>query len=421
MSPVRGSPFFHSLVFLTNEAMNQSYNFVGQHLFGQILSLSAKYSLAQVIQRHQSDRCYKQLKTWDHYVAMMYAVMAGCTSLREIVLGLESFEGKLNHLNIDCAPARSTLSDGNKKRDATVFKGIYHHLYDRYKPFLSDSTLPKHILENLFLMDSSVFQLFKEILKTSGRPATDGRKKGGIKKNTVIHGASLMPVLIQFSAAAMNDQQFYQHLQLSRGSYIVFDKGYNNYMQFARFSEHGVFFVTRQKENATYVSTQEFEPKPGTPDQVLKDEAIAVTYKDETGKSQTLSLRRVAWWVENENKVYEFITNNFELEAQTIAQLYRYRWKIELFFKKLKQNFPLEYFVGDNQNAIEIQIWCALIALLLITVIHHQHKSKLAFSVMVSILRQHLFNYIAIKSLLDLANKTRSRTQQLLADLFGSA
>lgn len=398
--------------------MNKSNNFVGQHLFCQILSLSDKASLRQIIENHKSNHYYKRLKTWEHYVAMMYGVLAGCTSLREIVLGLESFEGKLNHLHMSCVPARSTLSDGNKKRDATVFKSIYHQLYDRYKPFLSDSTLPKFILENLFLMDSSVFQLFKAILKTSGRPTTDGRKKGGIKKNTVLHGASLMPVLVQFNAAAMNDQQFYQHLQLSKGSYIVFDKGYNNYRQFARFTRQDVFFVTRQKENATYISQEEFDPKPNTPDEMLKDERIEVTYKDENGNIQILSLRRIAWWVEKENKAYEFITNNFELEAQIIAQLYRYRWKIELFFKKLKQNFPLEYFVGDNQNAIEIQIWCALIALLLITVIHHQYKSRLAFSVMVAICRQHLFNYISIKSLMGLANKGRTRKKKPDLGLF---
>lgn len=397
--------------------MNQSSNFVGQHLFCQVLSMVDKSSLRPIIDEHKANRYYKELKTWEHFVAMMYGMMAGCTSLREIVMGLESFEGKLNHLNMGCIPARSTLSDGNKRRSSAVFKGIYHQLYERYQPCLSDSTLPKSILKNLFLMDSTVFQLFKAILKTSGRPSSDGRKKGGIKKNTVLHGSSLMPVLVQFSAAAMNDQQFYQHLQLSAGSYIVFDKGYNNYPQFARFTEQGVFFVTRQKENAIYTSKEEFDPPLNTPDEMLKDERIELTYTDK-GQETALPLRRVAWWVEKEQKVYEFITNNFELPAQTIAQLYQYRWKIELFFKKLKQNFPLEYFVGDNQNAIEIQVWCALIALLLLSVIHQQNKSKMAFSVMVSICRQHLFNYITVASLMALANKPRKRKQRTPNSLF---
>ncbi|MBA2561803.1 MAG: transposase, partial [Chitinophagaceae bacterium] len=157
-----------------------------------------------------------------------------------------------------------------------------------------------------------------------------------------------------------------------------------------------------------------------TPDAVLKEETIEQNFKDAHGKIQSIQLRRIAWWDAKENRTYEFITNNFELEAQVIADIYRYRWRIELFFKKLKQNFPLHYFLGDNQNAIEIQIWCALIALLLLSHIHFQNKSKMAFSNMVSILRMHLPSYISVKGLLALHNKKRLRCKKTKAqpDLF---
>ncbi len=150
-----------------------------------------------------------------------------------------------------------------------------------------------------------------------------------------------------------------------------------------------------------------------TPDAVLKEEVIEQNYKDADGKIQVIRLRRIAWWDAKGNRVYEFITNNFELEAQVVADIYRHRWRIELFFKKLKQNFPLHYFLGDNQNAIEIQIWCALIALLLLSHIHFQNKSKMAFSNMVSILRMHLPSYISIKDLLALHNKKRLRGKKI--------
>jgi transposase len=152
----------------------------------------------------------------------------------------------------------------------------------------------------------------------------------------------------------------------------------------------------------------------------LKEETIEQNFKDAHGKIQSIQLRRIAWWDAKENRVYEFITNNFELEAQVIADIYRYRWRIELFFKKLKQNFPLHYFLGDNQNAIEIQIWCALIALLLLSHIHFQNKSKMAFSNMVSILRMHLPSYISVRKLLALHNKKRLRCKKTEAqpDLF---
>ena len=392
--------------------MNKSSTFVGQHIFSQILSLSSKNSLAPVFTATKSDKWYKSIKGWDHYVTMMFATLSGCTSLNEIIMGLEAFEGKLNHINLLKVPARSTLADANMNRSSAVFSQIYSHLSERYRLNLSDSTLPQGVLSKLFIIDSTVFGLFKAILKTTGRLSANGKKKGGIKKNTMIKASSHTPVLIRFSAAADHDQQFLKYVELPVGSYLTMDKGYNNYKQFARFTANGIFFITRQKDNAVYTSIGEKALGPGTPQAVLKDEAIEQVYKDEQNKEQTLKLRRVAWWDAQNNRVYEFITNNFELDAITIAEIYRYRWQIELFFKKLKQNFQLQYFVGDNQNAIEIQIWCALIAVLLLTVIHQCNKSKMAFSNVATLLRIHLAGYIGIKDLLALHNRKKKRVKK---------
>lgn len=389
--------------------MNQSSTFVGQHIFSQLLSLCSRDSLAGVFNSTKANYYYKSIKAWDHFVAMMFCTLGGCTSLREICMGLESFEGKLNHLGIEKAPARSTLSDANKNRSSGVFKAIYEYLSKIHKLDLSDSRLPKAVLQKLFIVDSTVFSLFKAILKTSGRNPTDGRRKGGIKKNTMLDAVTLMPVLVQFNAAADNDQQFLKFVTLPPQSYVTFDKGYNNYVQFAAFTTQNIYFITRQKENAVYTSIEEKQPEGTTPDEVLKDEIIEQPYTDENHLPQTLRLRRIAWWDATQNKCYEFITNNFDLEAKTIAEIYRYRWQIELFFKKLKQNFPLQYFVGDNQNAIEIQIWCALIALLLLQVVHLQNQSKIAFSNLVAVVRIQLFNYISLKKLLELYNRKRCR------------
>lgn len=209
-----------------------------------------------------------------------------------------------------------------------------------------------------------------------------------------------MPSFIQFDAAADSDQRIYKNLSLAAGSYLVFDKGYNNYKQYAAFSNNGIYFITRQKDNAVFSDVIECLHDDSSSDNTLKETVILLSYKNENQQEQVLRLRRIAWWDQTTQRSFEFITNNFELDAVIIALLYKYRWKIELFFKKLKQNFPLKYFVGDNQNAIEIQIWCALIALLLLSTIHHQHKSTMAFSVFVTVLRLHLFNYISIAALL---------------------
>lgn len=400
--------------------MNKTTNFVGQHIMSQILGLSSKESLSPVFKSTQGNKWYKSIKIWDHYVTMMFAALSGCSSLREIVMGLEAFGGKLNHLNLEKVPPRSTLADANQNRSSSVFASIYKNLSSRYSLNLSDSTLPSAVLSRLFIIDSTVFSLFKAILKTSGRTPADGKKKGGIKKNTMMEATSHMPVLIRFNAAADNDQQFLKYIELPSGSYLTFDKGYNCYGQFARFTNKGVFFITRQKDNAVYTSVAEKILTKAMPDQLLKEEIIEQTYKDEKGREQTLQLRRIAWWDAVGGKAYEFITNNFELDAATIAAIYRYRWQIELFFKKLKQNFQLQYFVGDNQNAIEIQIWCALISVLLLTVIHQRNKSGIAFSNVATLLRIHLAGYISIKELLAFHNRKRVRSKKAAStkDLF---
>lgn len=399
--------------------MNQSTNYFGQHIFSQITSLCNKKILQPTIDASKANRYYKRLHFYDHFVSMLYCVLSGCSSLREIVSGLGIAQGKLNHLGISYVPPRSTLSDGNKQRPSTFFKAIYEFLYKKYKLSLSDSSLPKGILQKLFLLDATVFGLFKAILKTSGRHSANGKKKGGIKKNTVIEATSLMPSFIQFDAAADSDQRIYKQLSLPAGSYIVFDKGYNNYRQFAAFTNAGIYFITRQKDNAVFTTIIECLHDESSSDNILKETIIEQTYKDEQGNECLLRLRRIAWWDDEKQRSFEFITNNFELDAATIALLYKYRWKIELFFKKLKQNFPLQYFVGDNKNAIEIQIWCALIALLLLSVIHHHHQSKMAFSVFVTVIRLHLFNYINIAYLLKTYQQQKNTTSQL--NLFSSA
>lgn len=387
----------------------------------QILSLSSKEGLSPVFKSTGANKWYKGIMAWDHYVTMMFAALSGCTSLREIITGLDAFGGKLNHLGIEKAPPRSTLADANKGRPSDVFAKIYQSLASRYHLNLSDSTLPKAVLSKLFIIDSTVFSLFKAILKTSGRTPPDGKRKGGIKKNTMISAGSHLPVLIRFNAAADNDQQFLRHVELPPGSFLTFDKGYNCYAQFARLTQKGIFFITRQKDNAVYTPVAETLLTKDMPDELMKEEVIQQVYKDEKGSQQVLELRRIAWWDATGGKAYEFITNNFELDAAVIAAIYRHRWQIELFFKKLKQNFQLEYFVGDNQNAIEIQIWCALIAVLLLTVIHERNQSNLAFSNVTVLLRIHLAGCISIKDLLELHKKKRERKkkERKMTGLFG--
>ena len=162
--------------------MNKSTNYFGQHLFSQTVSLCNRSILQPIIDETGANFAYKKLFAYEHFIAMQYTVLAGCTSIREVIAGLGLAQGKLNHLNINYVPPRSTLSDGNKNRDSDFFKQVYEYLYKKYKPSISDSTIPKAILQNLFLMDSNVFGLFKAILKTTGRYFSKWKNKRRYKE-----------------------------------------------------------------------------------------------------------------------------------------------------------------------------------------------------------------------------------------------
>ncbi len=391
--------------------MNKSTDYLGQPVLSQLLSLISKPSIEQTIRTHKANYRYKKLFLWDHLVSMLYGVFTHCTSLREIQHGLEVCQGKLNHLNIERVPPRSTLSDGNKNRPSKVFGTIYQKLYDTYKHSISDRTLTPFVAKRLYILDSTTISLFKAILKPAGRRRSDGKSKGGMKVNTLLQADTCMPSFINYMAAALNDQQFYKYIkELPSHSIIAFDKAYINYVQFAAFAERDIFYVTRQKNQAVYKAIEEFD-LPDNAQHILKDERIEVSYKDKK-EQKTLQMRRVAVFSEKYKEAFVYITNNFELTAVEIAAIYQNRWQIEVFFKKLKQNFPLAYFYGDNANAIEIQIWCALIALLLLQVKYKEQRSNLAFSILAAIVRLHVMNYVSLTALIEKYKAKRTRNKK---------
>jgi transposase len=321
---------------------------------------------------------------------MIFTVISGCSSLREVSSIMLACEGKINHLGLKDFPKRSTLSDANKKRSSAVFADIYHLLYKRYHRFLSDSRPSEPAIKDLKIIDSSTITLFSDILKGVGRNPLNGKKKGGIKLHAMINAMEDVPCLIKFSNAATHDHTFLKDLELKKGSYVVFDKGYVDYEQYQQWTLEDIYFVTRQKDNARYTSIEEFDIPETTSDAVLKDEKIELMDK----KGNLFSLRRIAFWYDKHQKLYEFITNNYDLDADKITEIYKNRWQIETMFKRLKQNFPLKYFLGDNQNAIEIQIWVSLIIQLIMLVIQRKAQRSWAYSNMMSVIRYHLLTYI---------------------------
>jgi hypothetical protein len=305
-------------------------------------------------------------------------------------------EGKLTHLGLDKAPARSTLSDANTKRSYRVFESIYFELLRQYHSFISDSRLKGLSIRNLKIIDSTTIRLFSDILRGVGRNPLEGsRKKGGIKVHTLMDAFSGVAEFIRITAAREHDRKFLYHLKLAANSWIVFDKGYNLFRQFARWAKEKIWFVTRMRDNAVFHVTKVISDRSRKKNAkgVLKEQYITIAYKDEQQQEQRLKLRRITFMAED-GKIYVFMTNNFTLPASQIALIYKNRWMIELLFKQIKQNFPLRYFWGASENAIKIQVYCVLIAQLLMVVIRKKAATKKSFANMITVIRLHLMSYV---------------------------
>ena len=385
--------------------MGKSTNFSGQPIFNQLLMFIDKSEIRKIAKKHDSERYVKKFTTYNHLVVMLFVALEGYSSIREVVLGLLANAHKLSHLGLNYLVKRSTLSEANKRRDSKVFEDIYMTVYKKHSSSLTDSQLKYKELKRLYIMDSSTISLFKDILKGVGRNPQNGKKKGGIKAHTIIKADENVPCLIRYSEAARHDHMFLQDaLNLPSGSIITFDKGYVDYAQYETFTEKSIWYVTRLKDNALYKARKEFDITDEADSGVLKNEEIVLLYG--TNKSQEHKARRIAYWDKENERLFEFLTNNMELSAEKIAYIYKKRWQIELLFKQLKQNFPLKYFLGDNENAIEIQIWAAMLANLLITLVKSKLKRNWAFSNMVSIIRQQLMNYINIYAFLENPEKS---------------
>lgn len=380
--------------------MGKSSNFSGQPIFNQLIKFIDKGEVREIARRHNAERYVKKFTTYNHLIVMLFVAFEGYHSIRETLVGLLANAHRLAHLGLNYVVRRSTLSEANKRRVSDVFADIYMSVYQRHGDSLTDSRLKDADMKRLYIMDSTTISLFKDILKGVGRNPKTGKKKGGIKAHTIIRASDHVPYLVRYSAAVRHDHTFLDEVfNLPGGSIITFDKGYVDYGKYEVLTESGIWYVTRLKDNAVYQARKEFNIPDQADSGVLKDEEIILRYGK--NKQQEHRSRRIAYWDSKSERLFEFITNNFEMAAEKIALIYKRRWQIELLFKQLKQNFPLKYFLGDNENAIEIQIWSAMLANLLLTLIKSQVKRKWAFSNLVSLVRQQLMNYISLYRFLE--------------------
>jgi len=389
--------------------MSKSTHFFGTSVFGQLISLIDSQIIKKAVRDNNSDRYVKKFKTKDHLISMLFSSFAKCTSLREVSGAMLGLSGKTKHFQLNHIPKRSTLADANKRRDAKVYGEIYNQLLKKYSYVFSDSRVKDAINKQIEIFDSTTISLFKDILKCVGRNPKNGKKKGGIKVHTVINVDETVPKMIWFTSAAKHDHFLLEKLKMDSNTIYVFDKGYNDYKAFEKFSNNKTGFVTRIKDNAVFEKIEAKEIEDNIHSGVLSDEIIEFTISENNSNGK-LKLRKVRFYDRVLKRKFEFLTNLFDMRADLIAAIYKLRWQIELLFKQLKQNFPLKYFLGDNENAIKIQIYCALIANLLMTVVQKKLKRNWAFSNLVSFCKIHLFNYIHLFGFLENPNKDWQKT-----------
>lgn len=388
-----------------------SKNLVGQPIFKQVIDLLPKNKFDALVLEKGSDKYYKTFTSWDQLVTLLFGILSRCDSMGEVCSAMVGLQGKLNQLGMDSSFAKSTAGDGLRNRDNELFKDFYFQLIAHFKSILSVSRIDKVSFEKLFIFDSTTIRLFSDIMKGVGRnPKDDGRKKGGLKVHMMIDAHADCATYARISEAKAHDKTFLPYLSLAAHSMIVFDKAYNHYLQFAKWTEDTVYFVCRMKRNAVYevvnsVFEQTLEPKEAG---VLKEDHIHLKYQEDKVE-KNLCLRKINYRDEK-GRDYEFICNNFEITNKEIAFLYKKRWNIELLFKKLKQNFQLHYFYSETENGIKTQVWCTLIAHLLLKVLSVKANTKKAFSTICAIVRIHLISMIEVFWLIE--NTRRTYTQK---------
>jgi hypothetical protein len=323
---------------------------VGQPIFKQVMKILPKEKFDLIVRQHGSDRYYKSFFSWDQLIVMLFGIFSRCDSMGEVCDGMRALGGKLNYLGMDIAPSKSTAGDALRERNNEIFKLYYFTLIEYFAPLLSVSRKEKISFEKFYAFDSTTITLFSQVMKGVGRnPKGDGKKKGGLKVHMLTDVHSDTAVFAKISEAKMHDKKFLQHLNPSKGSMLVFDKAYNYYRQFAEWTQEDVYFVCRLKDNAKAEVQEVLFEKPLGKGEcgVWKIEHIHLKYKVEK-QEKTLCLKLV-YYRDEQGRKFKFITNNWEITAEEVALIYKYRWTIETTFYA-----PYIVMQSDTKDCLDI-------------------------------------------------------------------
>ena len=364
----------------------------------QILDLVPNWIFESCTKTHKTDKGVSKYKTYDQFVALTFGQLNKCQSLNDISAGIGISETLISDLNLKQSPARSTMSDGNKKRDWHVFESLYYRLLSHYKTVLKkhhNAHIIKEIKDkSIKLIDSTIISLCLSMFDW----AEFRTAKGGVKIHAAWDDTLMIPEVVNITEAKVHDRYGLNQMVFKKDTIIVEDRAYFDFDLMTSRIVAGNIFVTRIKSNIKYKTIKEFDLPDDADQHILKDEIIQLTSNQaiEAGISE-YNLRLVHVYKEDENKVIIIITNQLDWEYNTIAELYKKRWDIELFFKAIKQNLQIKTFWGTSENAVKSQIFVALICYLLLELIKRTIvKKSVAFSNLSEKIRFCLYHYLSL-------------------------
>ena len=351
-------------------------------IFSQLLQLFSRADFELAVKQHKAERHARGFTCWGQFIAMLFCQLGRAHSLNEITQGLAASEGKLKHLGVPTAPKRSTLAYANQHRPWELYQTVFGQLLVRCQQLAAEGKRKFRFKNKLLSLDATVIDLCLELYDW----AQFCRTKGAIKLHLLLDHDGYLPSFACVTEGKVHEIRMARQMRFDPGTIVVFDRGYTDYEWFAKLHEQGVFWVTRLKNNADYVVV---EKRKLSHHLMRRDEIIGLTALAKA--DQELFLRRIVVWDEVNRKELVLLTNHLQFAASTIANIYRERWQIELFFKALKQSCKIKTFVGTSANTVKTQVWTALIAMLILRYLQLKARYGWHLANLVALLRQQLF------------------------------
>ena len=365
-----------------------------KYVFAQLVEFLDCFKFRRIVAKYQGDRYIKSFSCWNQLLVMMFGQLSNREGLRDLIVALEAHWRKLYHLGMGKSVTRSNLAKANEQRDYRIFEDFAYHLVAEAR---SKSTEKIFGFEgHVYAFDSTTIDLCLEVFEW----AKFRKHKGGIKIHTLYDIEAQVPAFFHITTASTNDIKAMPEIPYEKGAYYIFDRGYNDFSNLFKIEQIEATFVVRAKKNLKFKQTSW---KRRLPKNVLSDSTIEFTvYK--SSKDYPIPLRRVVYYDAEQGRTFVFLTNNFVLPAPIIAELYRNRWSVELFFKWLKQHLKIKKFWGTSENAVRIQIYCAIITYCLVVIVKHDMKLERSVYEILQIVGISLTDKSNLRDLFDKSN-----------------